>query len=66
VIGVGGTAARSFKVGPFPATLRFRVMTEFDVKNRLQGASGWIDLSFPLSLKLPKTPPGAGGYSPPT
>ena len=53
VIGVGGTAAYGFKAGPFPATLRFRVMTEFDVKNRLQGTSGWIDLSFPLIIRPP-------------
>ena len=57
VIGVGGTAAYHFKAGPFPATLRFRVLTEFDVRNRLQGTSGWIDLSFPLSVKLPHPPP---------
>jgi hypothetical protein len=56
VVGAGGTATTNFKVGPFPATLRFRVLTEFDVKNRLQGTSGWIDLSFPLHIKLPPHP----------
>lgn len=56
VIGAGGTATTSFKVGPFPATLRFRVLTEFDVKNRLQGTSGWIDFSVPLWLNLPRRP----------
>jgi hypothetical protein len=34
-------------------------MTEFDVKDRLQGTSGWLDLSFPLTLKLPPHPPPA-------
>ena len=58
VIGVGGTTAYAFKVGPFPASVRFRVMTEFDVKNRLQGTSGWIDFSMPLYLKLPRSPSG--------
>ena len=57
--GVGGTAAHNLKAGPFPATLRFRVLTEFDVKNRLQGTSGWLDLSLPLFIKLPQRPPPA-------
>jgi hypothetical protein len=59
VIGVGATAARAFMAGPFPATLRFRVMTEFDVRNRIQGTSGWLDFTIPLSLRLPKPPPAS-------
>ena len=56
VVGVGGTVAHSFKIGPLPATLRVRVMTEFDAKNRLQGTSGWLDFSIPLWVRLPKAP----------
>jgi hypothetical protein len=57
VTGVGGTAAYSFILGHTPMTLRGRVMTEFDAVNRLQGTSGWLDLSFPLMMKLPAGAP---------
>jgi len=56
VVGVGGTVAYGFKIGRTPATLRTRIMTEFDAVNRLHGTSYWIDLSFPLAMKMP---PGA-------
>ena len=39
-----------------PATLRLRAMTEFDARNRMEGNSVSLDLSVPLSLKLPKAP----------
>jgi hypothetical protein len=57
VVGVGGTAAYSFTIGHTPVSLRGRVMTEFDAVNRLEGTSCWLDLSFPLVMKVP-TPAG--------
>ena len=41
-----------------PATLRARAFSEFNVSNRLEGDSFWLDLSVPLSMKMPA---GAGG-----
>ena len=56
VVGFGATAAHTFMLGKYPATLRVRGMTEFDARNRLEGNSAWLDLSFPLSMKLPAAP----------
>ncbi len=56
VVGFGATAAHTFMLGKHPATLRVRGMTEFDARNRLEGNSAWLDLSFPLSMKLPAAP----------
>ena len=56
VVGAGGSVACHFAIGHTPATLRGRIMTEFDAVNRLQGTSYWLDLSFPLVMKMP---PGA-------
>jgi hypothetical protein len=53
VVGVGGTAAYNFTVGHTPVSLRGRVMTEFNAVNRLQGTSYWLDLAFPLAMKMP-------------
>jgi hypothetical protein len=53
VAGVGGTAAYHFLVGHTPVSLRGRIMTEFDAVNRLQGTSYWLDLAFPLAMKMP-------------
>jgi hypothetical protein len=57
VTGAGGSAAYRFTLlKKIPATLRLRLMHEFDVQNRLQGTSAWIDFSMPLSVKLPTAP----------
>jgi hypothetical protein len=55
--GVGGTAAYSFAIGHTPMILRGRIMTEFDAVNRLSGTSYWLDLSFPLAMKMPAGAP---------
>jgi hypothetical protein len=39
--------------------LRGRIMTEFDAVNRLAGTSYWLDLSFPLAVKMPAGAPHA-------
>jgi hypothetical protein len=56
VTGVGVTAAYNFPIGKMPATLRGRVFEEFDAERRLEGTSAMLELSVPLSMKLP---PGA-------
>jgi hypothetical protein len=53
VVGFGGSAAYHFAIGKMPTTVRLRVMTEFDAQNRLSGDSVWLELSVPLSMKLP-------------
>lgn len=57
VIGVGGTAAYSFALGHTPVTVRGRIMTEFDAVNRVAGNSYWLDVSFPLVMKMPAGAP---------
>jgi hypothetical protein len=57
VTGAGGSAAYRFTLlKKIPATLRLRLMHEFDVQNRLQGTSAWLDFSMPLWVQLPKAP----------
>jgi len=59
VTAVGGEAAYNFKlVGKIPVTVRLHGASEFDVQNRLQGHSIWLDLVMPLHVKLP---PGHAG-----
>lgn len=58
VTGLGVTASTSFNVGKTPATLRFKMIDEFNVTRRLDGTSFWLVFDIPLSVKLP---PGAGG-----
>jgi hypothetical protein len=57
VVGVRGTAAYTFLAGHTPVSLRGRIMTEFNAVNRLQGASYWLDLAFPLVMKMPAGAP---------
>lgn len=59
VAGVGGFAAYNFDIGHKPATLRLRGYHEFDVENRPEGYSLWLDFSVPLHMVLPA---GAGGH----
>lgn len=57
VTGVGATAAYNFKMGHMPATLRAKALTEFNATNRMEGDSLWLELTVPLSLKMPAAPP---------
>ncbi|WP_312783624.1 hypothetical protein [Brevundimonas sp.] len=36
-----------------PASLRLRAFKEFDVKNRLEGESVFLDFSIPLVMRMP-------------
>ncbi len=53
-IGVGGTAAYHFALGQTPMTLRLHGTAEVDTRDRPQGEAIWLDLTFPLMMKLPK------------
>ena len=53
VTGVGVTAAYNFPIGKMPATLRGRVFEEFQAERRLEGTAVMLDLTVPLSMKLP-------------
>jgi hypothetical protein len=57
VVGIGGEAAYNFVLGKTPVTLRLHGTTEFAAQNRAQGHSVWLDLTFPIWLKLPAGPP---------
>jgi hypothetical protein len=52
--GIGLTGAYNFKIADkIPVTLRLHAITEFNVKNRLEGNSVFLDLTMPLYVKLP-------------
>lgn len=51
--GIGVTANWNFEMAERPATLRLRAFTEFDVKNRMDSDSVFIDFSIPLVMNLP-------------
>lgn len=51
--GVGVTAAWNMQIAQRPASLRLRAFKEFDVKNRLEGESLFLDFSIPLVMRLP-------------
>ncbi len=54
--GMGATVAWNIKAGKIPLTFRVRGIHEFGASNRLEGDSVWLDVSFPIYVKLP---PGA-------
>ncbi|KQW82001.1 SphA family protein [Brevundimonas sp. Root1279] len=58
VTGLGATAAWNFEMAHRPASLRLRAFKEFNVENRLEGESLFLDFSIPLVVQMP---PGAGG-----
>jgi hypothetical protein len=60
--GVGLTAAWNFKLGEKPAVLRLRGFQEFDSAHKLQGNSAFVELSFPLKMKMPPRAPGAPAH----
>ena len=52
--GIGLTGAYNFKIADkIPVTLRLHAITEFNVKNRLEGNAVFLDLIMPLHVKLP-------------
>jgi len=51
--GVGATAAWNFNLANRPASLRLRALTEFDVENRMEQKSVFIDFSIPLVMQIP-------------
>ncbi|MCJ8158087.1 transporter [Sphingomonas sp. LaA6.9] len=54
IAGLGATAATHLMLGRSPATFRIRAFKEFAAENRPEGASVWVSLTLPLSMKLPK------------
>jgi hypothetical protein len=50
VAALGGTASYNFQLGKTPVSARVKVYREFDVENRLEGTSGFLAISFPLSV----------------
>lgn len=52
--GIGVTAAWNFQMAERPVTLRLRAFTEFDVENRMDTESVFLDLSVPLVMQMPE------------
>jgi len=48
VTGLGPGISGTFQVGPAPVSVSFRYFHEFNVKNRLEGDTGWLTVSLPL------------------
>ena len=48
VTGLGPGLSGTFQVGPAPVAWSFRYFHEFNVKNRLEGDTGWLTISLPL------------------
>ncbi len=55
--GVGGTASHDFVIGKTPGTVRLRALGDISATNRLKGKSVWLEITFPLSMKLPPASP---------
>jgi hypothetical protein len=53
VTALGVTAAYNTKLGRSPATIRVRVMEEFDTTRRFDGTVGMVSLTIPLKMNLP-------------
>jgi len=41
----------NFEIGKIPVNTSFKCFHEFDVKNRLEGDSGFFTLTMPLSVE---------------
>jgi hypothetical protein len=50
VAAIGPIVNWNFEVGKIPVSTSFKYFHEFDVKNRLEGASGFFTLTMPLSV----------------
>jgi hypothetical protein len=48
VTAVGPTVSANFQLGQVPVAMSLRYFHEFNVKNRLEGDSGWLTISIPL------------------
>lgn len=55
-LALGGTMAFNFEVGTTPWSLRVKAYKELNVENRLEGASGFLTLSVPLSVAAARPP----------
>lgn len=53
VFALGATAGMNFKVGELPVSARVKYFHEFDVRNRLEGDSAFLTISFPLAAGKP-------------
>lgn len=53
ISGAGGTFAYNTILGRSPASFRVKVLQEFGAKNRPSGTAVMLDLSLPLSMKMP-------------
>ncbi|QKP76536.1 transporter [Methyloligella sp. GL2] len=49
VAGIGPVANLNFAIGKLPVTTSLKYFHEFDVKNRLEGDSGFVTVTMPLS-----------------
>ena len=49
VAAIGGTVGWNFKVAETPVSLRVKIYREFAARNRLEGTSGFLTVSIPLS-----------------
>jgi hypothetical protein len=57
-VAIGGTMAYNFEVAHMPWSLRLKVFKELDVRNRLEGASGFVTLAIPLHVAQTSATPG--------
>ncbi|MBB4122433.1 SphA family protein [Martelella radicis] len=48
VAALGATVGYNFNAGKTPVSLRAKIYREFDAKNRLEGTSGYLSVSFPF------------------
>lgn len=53
VAALGVTAAYSTVLGRSPATVRVRVLKEFDASRRMEGTAAMVSLALPLKMNLP-------------
>lgn len=54
---VGGTLGLTVPVGQIPVSARIKVLREVEVKNRFQGTTGFLEVSFPLWVAPAKAAP---------
>ncbi len=48
VTALGPTVSANFRLGQVPVAISLRYFREFNVRNRLEGDSGWLTISIPL------------------
>jgi len=57
VVGAGASVWHDVMLGTVPAVVTLRALADIDARNRLQSKSVWLDLTFPLAVKPPRTAP---------